>query len=247
LVRYLTVGINYIGTPYELEGCINDTDNLISQLKTYFPSCTNYHQLTDKTPMKPTKANIMACLNWLIMNLKSGQNVLFHYSGHGGILTNVAGNRVDGYDCCIYACNNGTIEVIEAKELHAALSAKLPAGSKCFIIVDSCHSATTMELPYQWTERNNVVTYKENPEIPVEQGNIVFLAACQDNEKDSRPCGALTTALLNVWKSYGPSIKLYRLLSDVSNFMAANGYTQHPALSTSRLLDMTEDWNLGLP
>lgn len=180
--------------------------------------------------------------------------MLFHYSGHGGILTNVAGNRVDGYDSCIYPCNNGKIEVIEDMELHAALSAKLPAGCKCFIILDSCHSATTMELRYQWNERNNVVTYKENPEFPIEPGNIVFLAACQDNETDAdtadsqgRPCGALTMALLNVWKSYGPSIKLYRLLSDVSNFMAANGYTQHPALSTSRLLDMTADWNLGLP
>jgi hypothetical protein len=204
--------------------------------------------------MKPTKANIMACLNWLTMNLKPGQNVLFHDSGHGGILTNVAGNRVDGYDSCVYACNNGNIEVIEAKELHAALSAKLPAGSKCFIIVDSCHGENTIELPYQWTERNNVVTYKENPEFPIEPGNIVFLAACQDNETDAdtadsqgRPCGALTMALLNVWKSYGPAIKLYRLLSDVSNFMAANGYTQHPALSTSRELDMTADWDLGLP
>jgi hypothetical protein len=43
--------------------------------------------LTDDNPNpsgKPTRANILGAINWLISGAKAGDSLWFHFSGHGG-------------------------------------------------------------------------------------------------------------------------------------------------------------------
>lgn len=253
LKRAVVIGINYVGTQYRLDGCINDAINMQAQLKTFFPTCTDYRLITDSTPMKPTRANILASIDWLVAGLKPGENVMFHYSGHGGTVRDTNGDEVTGLDSCIYPVNGRQIEMIVDDELRARLAAKIPAGSKCFVVLDCCYSGTAVDLRCLWAAPSaTTLTYTENQKYAKTNGTVVFMSGCQDTQvaadtvdKQGKPCGALTMALLSTWKTYGPAIKFKYILWDVRKFLRDNGYTQIPQLSTGAAYDINTVFDLG--
>ncbi len=253
LARALLVGINYVGTPNELYGCINDVLNVESQLRTFFPGSTEYRLLTDNTPMKPTRTNMLASINWLMSGLQPGENVFFHYSGHGGRIRDTNGDEVSGLDSCIYPCNDGRIETITDDELRSSLAMRLPAGCKCFVVLDACHSGTGVDLRYLWqTPASGSLSYTEDMKYEKTAGDIVFLSGCMDTQtaadtvdNTERPAGALTWALLDTWRSYGRAIKTKYLLWDIRAFLKKNGYPQVPQLSTGRYTDLQGVFDLG--
>ena len=253
LVRVLSIGINYVGTPYELYGCINDATNLQAQLRTYFPSCIDYRLITDNTLEKPTRANIMAAISWLVGGLQPGQNVLLHYAGHGGLVRDTNGDEVSGLDSCLYPINGRKLETIIDDELRTAFANRIPAGCKCFAVLDCCHSGSAVDLRYKWQAPSvNSISYTENSRYTKSAGNILFLSGCQDNQTaadtvgiDGRPCGATTMALLETWKRYGSAIKLKYLLWDMRAFLKEYGYSQIPDLTSGTFLDMNGVFDLG--
>jgi hypothetical protein len=253
LVRVLSVGINYAGTPYELAGCINDATNLQERLRTYFPSCIDYRLITDNTLEKPTRANILAAISWLVGGLQPGQNVLMHYAGHGGTVRDTNGDEVSGLDSCIYPINGRKLETILDDELRDLLANRVPAGCKCFVLLDSCHSGSAVDLRYKWQAPSaNSISYTENQKHTKTAGNILFLSGCQDTQLaadtvgiDGRPCGAATMALLETWKRYGSAIKIKHLLWDVRAFLKEYGYSQIPDLTSGTFLDMNDVFDLG--
>lgn len=253
LKRALLVGINYVGTPYELAGCINDAVNMQQRLQTYFPACKEYRLLTDTTATKPSRQNILDGLAWLTAGLKAGENVMFHYSGHGGLVRDTNGDEVTGMDSCIYPVNGTNIETIIDDELRTLLAAKIPTGSKCFVVIDACHSGTAVDLRYKWNALSqNALTYTEDQKYAKLNGTVLFLSGCRDSQVaadtvgiDGRPCGALTMALLETWKVYGAAIKLKYLLWDVRKFLRNYGYSQIPELTSGNFLDMNGVFDLG--
>jgi len=88
LKKALLIGINYIEDPSnKLEGCINDVKNIKKQINKFYPKCDQFKLLTDDATNlneKPTRQNIINAINWLVSDLKAGDSVYFHYSGHGG-------------------------------------------------------------------------------------------------------------------------------------------------------------------
>jgi len=253
LKRALFIGINYVGTPYELYGCVNDAIDMQNQVKTFYHKCTDTRLITDDTRMKPTRANILSSIDWLISGLQPGQNVMMHYSGHGGIVRDVNGDEVTGMDSCIYPINNGSIETITDDELRSRLAVKIPAGSKCFIVLDSCHSGTAVDLRCLWQASSaTALTYTEDKNYAKTAGTVVFLSACRDTQSgmdtvsaEYRPCGAMTMALLSTWKAYGPAIKFKYLLWDVRKYLRDKGYDQIPQLSTGAPYDINTVFDLG--
>jgi hypothetical protein len=253
LVRAVFVGINYIGTQYALAGCINDVVNMQTQLATFFPSCKDTRLITDNTATKPTKANILAALSWLTTGLQAGENVYFHFSGHGGRVRDTNGDEVTGMDSCIYPIAGGRMETITDDEIRTALAMRIPAGCKCFVVLDCCHSGTAVDLRYMWQPPTaGTLTYTEDQKYAKTAGEVLFLSGCHDVQvamdtvdKEGRPCGALTMALLDTWKTYGAGIKLKYLLWDVRKFLRDNGYSQIPQLATGSFMDMNGVWSLG--
>jgi hypothetical protein len=85
--KALLVGINYHGQNGELHGCINDVVNVSTYLNKYF----NYEWedmriLRDdkEDPVyRPTKANILREMQWLVDDAQPNDSLFFHYSGTG--------------------------------------------------------------------------------------------------------------------------------------------------------------------
>ena len=88
----LIVGINYIGTEYELNGCINDANNMRDFA--IGRGCDNIIMLTDRD-IRPSKTNILIALTNLLKKSNSGDVILFYYSGHG---SNIKDNNGDEGD-----------------------------------------------------------------------------------------------------------------------------------------------------
>jgi hypothetical protein len=255
LKRVLTVGINYENTPYGLAGCINDVKNIERHLQIYFPKCKEYRTLTDETSntLKPNRRNILEGLAWLVSGLKAGENVMFHFSGHGGLIRDRNGDEVTGFDSCIYPVDGTKMETISDDELRMYLANKIPAGCKCFVVLDCCHSGSAVDLRCGWqAPQPNILTYMENKMYPKTAGTIFFLSGCRDDQtsadtvgKDNKPCGALTMALLDTWRQYGPAIKTKYLLWDVRDYLQKHGYDQIPQLSSGAYYDPNTVFDLS--
>jgi hypothetical protein len=242
LIKALFVGINYEGNPNaELKGCINDIQNAQILLRQIYPNSNAiFRSLTDRTEMKPTRQNILEAIQWLVADLKPGQNVYFHYSGHGVRILDKSGDEVSGADSCICPYNDGKIEIITDDELRVALAEKIPAGSKCFAVIDACNSGTAMDLQYTWQcPKENSLTFSQNRRYAVTRGDVLFLSACRDEQYAMDtvntmgvPGGALTFALLSTWVTYRFSMKVKHLLWNVRKYLKGRGYDQVPQLSS---------------
>lgn len=254
LKRGLLVGINYVGTPYELAGCINDVNNMKEHLASLYPSCKDYRVITDSTSMKPNRKTILDSIQWLVSDLKEGENVYFHYSGHGGRIVDRNGDEASGMDSCIYPVDGSRVEVITDDELREYIVNKIPKGCKCFVVIDACHSGTAVDLRYLWEcDKAGVMSYREDKKYVKSEGTVVFLSAAHDVQTaadtvdtTNRPAGALTWALIETWKTYGADIKTKYLLWDVRQFLKERGYDQIPQLSTGSYLDLQEKFNIGV-
>lgn len=253
LKRALLIGINYIeNADNALRGCINDIKNIEKKLRSTNPECKEFILLSDDSvnpALKPTRKNIIKYINWLVNGLKSGESVFFHYSGHGGLTVDKSGD--EEYDSCIYPICDKNIEMITDDELRTILVNKIPLGSKCFAVLDCCHSGSALDLRYTFSAPNYgkiIVSQNNYPKTP---GSVIFLSGCQDNQTSADtvnnkniPSGALTNALIQIWDKYGTKIKFKYLLWDIRESLKNNNYEQIPQLSCSNSISLSDEFVL---
>lgn len=146
------MGISYRNTKNELKGCINDAKcmkfMLINRFK--FPE-SSILLLTDEEtdPYKiPTKHNIRMAMYWLMQGCKSGDSLVFHYSGHGSQQRNYTGDEIDGFDETLCPLDFEKQGMIVDDEINATIVRPLPTGAKLHAIIDACHSGTVLDLPF---------------------------------------------------------------------------------------------------
>ena len=100
------IGINYIGSPNQLRGCINDAQNISRFLNSHYGfAYDDMVILTDDQPnpdAQPTRANIIRAMRWLVNGAAPNDSFFFHFSGHGGQTEDLDGDEEDGYDETIY-------------------------------------------------------------------------------------------------------------------------------------------------
>jgi len=257
LKKCLLIGINYIDDPNNrLNGCINDVKNIKDQITKFYPNCKNFRSLTDDSKdllLKPSRKNIIDGISWLVKDLKKGDNVYFHYSGHGGLMKDYNGDETTGQDSCIYPINNGRIECILDDELKILLANKIPVGCKCFVVLDCCHSGSGLDLRFNINAPNyGTVTITQNDKCSKTNGSVIFLSGCEDTQtsadtvnKKGLPSGALTNALIDTWNTYGIDIKFKYLLWDIRKILKTQGYTQIPQLNCGNNIDINDVFNLS--
>ena len=105
--KALLVGINYINTPYALNGCINDTilvkERLMNDL--HFKEENIIVLRDDKPDQMPTFGNILQKMSDLINSSNENDNLYFHFSGHGTYVKDTNNDEKDGKDEVFVPCN----------------------------------------------------------------------------------------------------------------------------------------------
>merc|ERR1719399_2698320 len=108
----LTVGINYYSLPKghgQLSGCINDSDTMMGIMQSVFDiPLANIRRLRDDSQdpsLISSKGNIQRELAALLEGTGPGDELFFHYSGHGGQQADTDGDERDGKDEALIPCD----------------------------------------------------------------------------------------------------------------------------------------------
>jgi hypothetical protein len=260
----LLIGINYTGTVNQLNGCINDINDVYSFLK----SSRNYTLfiiMTDNTKIKPTRANILSAFNVLSRVVKPNDEVWVHFSGHGSLTRDVSRDEESGFDSCICPIDFQRAGLINDDTIRTNLALKMPKDSTLYIVLDACHSGTGCDLRYKYDDSSYLIN--DNKIIPNNyihsdwalvqtsyefkkyvktQGNVYCISGCQDNQTsadayvgDGKYAGALTSILLSSLHSNPlQTYKWKHLLKDICCKEKINGFTQQTSITSGGALNL---------
>ena len=264
--RALLVGINYIGTSSELRGCINDINNMVSYLQTVraYASCI---VLSDVAPRKPTRANILEAFKELLQGVRAGDELWFHYSGHGSLQRDNNGDEESGADSCICPLDYRQAGLITDDVVRSELAALVPAGARLYMVLDMCHSGTGCDLRYkfddtsyfanaaaapmpftydpaEWSLRQTSYEFKRYAKTA---GEVFCISGCQDTQTSAdaylggQASGALTHSLLESLRANpGATYKWKHLLKDVCCRERVGRFTQLTSLTSGQPLNMED-------
>ncbi|XP_027348400.1 metacaspase-3 [Abrus precatorius] len=227
--RAVLCGICYHGKSYRLKGTVNDVKCmkyfLIKQFG--FPS-DSILMLTDdreeRNPLRiPTKHNIQMALRWLIEGSRSGDSLVFHFSGHGTREMKV--DEVDGFDEAICPVDYEHQGKILGDEINAEIVRPLPHGAKLHAIIDACHSGTVLDLQFVCNMNREGYYRWEDHKLPraynnVTRGLAICISACDVDQisvdtsalSGKAVTGALTYSFIQSVQNE-PEVSYGRLLS----------------------------------
>jgi hypothetical protein len=136
------VGINkYVSLPgNDLQGCVNDVNNMWSLLTTsYGFDPDNIRMVCDE---RATKQAILDGLKWLVKDTAPGDELVFHYSGHGAQIRDTNGDELDDHMTEILCPTDLDWDDPLTDDMLAELFKQIAEGSFLTMISDSCHSGT---------------------------------------------------------------------------------------------------------
>ncbi len=151
--RALIVGINYPGTSYPLNGCVNDANLIADTLTNHFgfTDAKNRRMLTDASA---TTAAMLERLEWLVDGAEPGDVLWFSYSGHGSQMVNQnyddADYEPDGKDEVICPVDfNWRDKIIRDDDLKRIFD-KVPNGVNLTVLLDCCNSGSGLDQLNQY-------------------------------------------------------------------------------------------------
>jgi hypothetical protein len=258
--RGLLIGINYTGTESQLNGCVNDTENLKTFLinQKYF----NPNELICMTDnqtglLSPTKNNIMSQLEGLVIFSREHTNELVNiflsYSGHGSSIEDTSGDEEDGLDevlCPLDYQDNGYIVDDDLKRLIDQLGPNVLLT----VLIDACHSGTALDLKYNYLcdSKNRCLVTPSSSET---QCQVLLISGCRDDQTSADAClpdqktkveeyqGAMTGAFLSVFR---PSMTSLQLVEQMRRWLKVQHFAQIPQLSSGRYMNLGVLYPLGV-
>jgi metacaspase-1 len=236
--KALLIGINYLNTPYQLNGCIDDTTRMKDLLTS--KGFNDFKILTDLTDVKPTKNNILNELKNIIVNSSSGDIIFFYFSGHGSYTFDRNGDEIDGKDETLISCD---LEAVIDDELKSILQNNMKRDITLIGLFDSCHSGSILDLKFTYLDSNNYDNYSENDKLTECEGNVIMISGCMDSQTsletqiDNKAQGAMTWSFIdNINKT--PNCSWRELLKSMRDSLKTNRFTQIPQLSTDSFYDI---------
>jgi len=210
--------------------------------------------MTDTTPGdRPTKANILEAMNALVHDAQPGDSFFFYFSGHGIQIKDTSGDETDGLDECICAIdyrgdeqlpNEHTAGVIVDDRMHELLVQPLPRECRLTAIVDSCHSGTSLDLPYLYSSQGVVKENTHPHRLSVlrqksSYADVISIGASKDHQlaRETNGKGALRSAFVECMNAYKNNVTYRELIQSLRDYMKANGCPQRPLLSSSHEID----------
>lgn len=256
--RGLLVGINYRGTPFQLYGCINDTDNLRQFLtyNRYFKQDELLFMTDDQTgDMYPTKTNMMKQFVELVnfANANPDKDVLlfFSYSGHGAYLQDQNSDESDKRDEVLCPVDCDQVGYIRDDDLKSQFVDKLPANVKLTVLIDACHSGTVLDLRYHYLKTKKPIINVKSSDTKCQ---ICMVSGCLDNQTSAdawlpdsvtakyESQGAMTGAFIY---NYRDEINYTQLITNMRNWLRAKRFDQIPQLTSGRSIKLTDPFLLS--
>jgi hypothetical protein len=240
--KAILIGCNYIGTPNELNGCINDANNIKGFLISIGFDNNNIQMITDNTVNKPTKKNILDAFKTLLMNTKAGDLVFWLFSGHGSYVKDNNGDETSGYDQCIYTLDG---KFILDDELKSLIQIYLHKDACLFALFDSCFSGSVLDLKYQYMDSLNYDKYIEHSNEDKTIGKVFMISGCNDKQSSAdaiingNASGAMTWSFLDSFKN-NKNLTFRTLVKSMRDKLKMNGYQQIPQLSTGEFADIDQ-------
>lgn len=148
--RALLIGINAYPEPTtSLHGCLTDVDlqrELLIHRFSFNPR--DIIELSDRTPDKPTRANILQVFEEeLIAGTKAGDVVVVHYSGHGSRMIDLRPLRSDGLVGTILPGDlpgpGGKGDAPDISERSLFLLSRLIPTEALTVVLDCCFSGSS--------------------------------------------------------------------------------------------------------
>lgn len=254
--KALLIGINYIGTANELNGCINDSENLKK-----FLIQNNYINLADITMMndkltgtlKPIKQNILFQFNNLVTFANQNKDkivkIFIAYSGHGIGVRDTDNDELDGQDEALVPLDYQSVGFIVDDVIRSTFIDKLPANAQVVFLCDSCHSGTIMDLKYLY-EVTLAKPETANPKLAETKCNVVTISGCKDNQTSADAYvgntyqGAMTAAFLNIYKD---EMSYKDVITKMRTWLTSNRdrFTQVPQLCSGKKIDLNTPFLLS--
>lgn len=251
--KALLIGINYNGSPSQLNGCINDVKNIESLLKTYF-KYTDFTILTDDTEVKPTRINIENAMKKFVDSSVAGDELYFHYSGHGSNISDTSGDESDRRDEVLVPLDYNISGLIVDDWIMTEFVCKVKQGVKLYSCMDCCHSGTLFDLTYNFrvdtTTSNEQLLLSFGKQYNI-NGSVWMFSGCQDPQTSADAFinrmaqGAFTFCFIDAIKSsLGKQIKLREMLYEVNKRLIVSGFKQRSQLSVGALSDCEVTFSL---
>jgi hypothetical protein len=238
----LLIGCNYKKTEYELNGCINDANN-IKKLLTDIYGFDNTELMTDDTPILPTKNNILTGITRLLNNANCGDILFLSFSGHG---LNIKDRNMDETDLLDEVIVSLDLNYIIDDELNSLIRSHLKKDVTLFALFDSCHSGTMLDLRYHYLDSTTSNKDTEELKYLEMEGNIVMISGCMDKQTSMDVYirsakmyqGIMTAVFLDTIKK-NPDVSWNDLLTTMRSELKLAKYSQIPQLSSGKKLDVT--------
>jgi hypothetical protein len=246
--KALLVGINAYPNPNNnLRGCINDIVDMeyfiASKNKVYAKE--NIKTLTDN---RATKKGILGHLNWLLMGASAGDQLLFHYSGHGAQLPSKGHTyEKDGLDeiICPYDFSDAdTSKTAISDKEFTKIFATIPKGVHFVWISDSCHSEDlsrkqviapdTRFRRFNHEPQKGVITPAASLSAEPIPLHGALLSGCASHQLsadayiNNRFNGAFTHYLIKNLSQYGQDASMQDIVKYVNIDLMENDYDQNP-------------------
>lgn len=253
--RILSIGINYVGTKSELNGCLNDIINLRKNTTTKKRIIMS--ELSQNKNLIPTKKNILNQIKEFVKDVGPNEKLLFQYSGHGYFTRDHTSDEKDGRDETICPLDYEKSGDISDDQIYDALIKPLPEGCKLFCLMDCCHSGTILDLKYSFNLSQYVVrkrrkkikkkrwTKSIDPRYQETKCQVICISGCRDNQtsadtwEDRQYQGAMTWALLKTLNN--KSVDNYKnLMKNLLKTLKRNKYSQIPQISAGHNLNLQD-------
>ena len=133
--RALVFGLNYVGSPYRLYGCIQDAANVATALRA---QGFTVDIVTDSTAAKPTRATMVSKITAFLSSLSANDVGFLWYSGHG---------TMSGGANALVPTDFQISGLLLETTLIPFVS-RMPLGARLFMGSDSCYSGSMLNLKF---------------------------------------------------------------------------------------------------
>lgn len=219
---------NYPGTENDLNGCINDQADFETRLKQYWPDFA-IRKFKDS---QVTRKLFMEEITTAIAQLRPGDHLLVHYSGHGTQTDDRDHEEADGYDEAVFLWDGCVID----DDIGDALQA-IPDGATVTLLFDSCFSGTVTR------HINRKARYVQNPafdkrtkkrtRIPKEKMTWIVISGCREDQTsddafiNGRYNGAFSYFAVRALK---PGITYFEYMTEIRKSLPSKIFSQEPTL-----------------